>query len=99
MASTAVVDIGSLVTQTPGVYGGRPCLAGTRFPILQVAACYQAGWTANDLAERYGLDLAKVHAGIAYYLANQQAVDQELQEREAGALRLKREAEDAAKSG
>ena len=50
MTTPTVVDISSLITQTPGVYGGRPCLAGTRFPILQVAACYLDGMTAGDFS-------------------------------------------------
>jgi uncharacterized protein (DUF433 family) len=62
--------------------GGRPCLAGTRFPILQVAAEFEAGMTAEELIANYGLDPAAACAGIAYYLANKAAVDAELAERE-----------------
>jgi len=79
MASTAPFDIGTLIEATPGVYGGRPCVAGTRFPILQVAANFNAGMTPAEFVEYYDfLDLAHVHAGIAYYLANKAAIDAEL---------------------
>ncbi len=79
MASTAPFDIGTLIEATPGVYGGRPCLAGTRFPILQVAANFNAGMTPAEFAEYYEfLDLAHVYAGIAYYLANKAAIDAEM---------------------
>ena len=82
MASTAPFDIGTLVEATPGVYGGQPCLAGTRFPILQVAAEFNGGRSAEEIVAAYeGLDLPRVHAGIAYYLANKRAVDAELKRR------------------
>jgi uncharacterized protein (DUF433 family) len=80
MASITPLDIGTLVTQTPGVYGGRPCLAGTRYPIVQIAANYNAGLRAEEIAADYSLPLPHVYAGIAYYLANKAAVDTELAE-------------------
>ncbi|MCC7363466.1 MAG: DUF433 domain-containing protein [Dehalococcoidia bacterium] len=89
MTAAAPVDIGTLITRTPGVYGGRPCLVGTRFPVLQVAACYRDGMSPEQIASEYGpLDLAAVYAGVAYYLANQAAIDAELEEREALSERL-----------
>ncbi len=79
MPSTAPFDIGTLITSTPGVYGGRPCLAGTRFPVLQVAAYVRDGWTAEQILEEYPhLGREKVHAAIAYYLANREAFHAEL---------------------
>ncbi|MCC7363464.1 MAG: DUF433 domain-containing protein [Dehalococcoidia bacterium] len=82
MTTAAPVDIGSLITRTPGVYGGRPCLVGTRFPVLRVAAEYAGGTTAEELARDYELDLAAVYAGIAFYLANRAAIDAEMEEEE-----------------
>jgi uncharacterized protein (DUF433 family) len=80
MGSTAPFDIGTLITCTPIVYGGRPCLAGTRFPILQIVAHAQAGTTPTELAKQFSLDLGKVHAGFAYYYANKAALDAEFAE-------------------
>ena len=81
MASTAPFDIGTLIEATPGVYGGRPCLAGTRFPVLQVAVAHNSGMTPEQIVEHFlDLDLAKVYAGVAYYLANKAAIDCELEE-------------------
>jgi uncharacterized protein (DUF433 family) len=75
------VDIGTLVTRTPGVYGGRPCLKGTRMPILQIAACYLQGMSPEQMQEQYEhLDLVRIYAGYAYYLANKAAIDAELEE-------------------
>jgi uncharacterized protein (DUF433 family) len=78
MAQATTVDIGTLITKTPGVYGGRPCLAGTRFPILEIAVQYNAGVSPEELAEDFSLALDKVYAGYAYYLANKKAIDDDL---------------------
>lgn len=82
MWSSAPFDIGNLIEATPGVYGGSPCLAGTRFPVLQVAAELKAGRSADEIVAAYeGLDLPRVHAGLAYYFANQELIDFELESR------------------
>lgn len=81
MSSSAPFDIGTLITSTPGVYGGRPCLAGTRFPVLQIAAYVRDGWTAEQILDEHPhLGEEKVHAAIAYYLTNREAFHQELDE-------------------
>lgn len=80
MTAPQEVDIGTLIESRPDVYGGRPCLAGTRFPVLQVAADFRSGMSAPEIVATYeGLDEAHVHAGIAYYLANKKAMDAELE--------------------
>jgi len=82
MGSTPPFDIGTLIECTTGVYGGQPCLAGTRFPILQLAAEYNGGMSAEEIAATYeGIDLVRVFAGLAYYLANRAQIDAELDRR------------------
>jgi uncharacterized protein (DUF433 family) len=74
------IDIGSLVTRTEGVYGGRPCLEGTRFPVSQVAVLFNEGLRPEDIVEQFmDLDLGRVYAGVAYYLANKAAVDADIE--------------------
>jgi len=80
MRTAATIDIATLITRTPGVYGGRPCLAGTRYPVLEIAVHYNAGEPAEQIAADYDLPLPHVYAGIAYYLANKQSIDAELEE-------------------
>lgn len=74
------VEISSLITCTPGVYGGRPCLAGTRYPVMEVAVHYNAGETPEAIAQNFGLLLSHVYAGVAHYLANREAVECDLAE-------------------
>jgi len=81
MASIAPFDIGTLIESTPGVYGGQPCLAGTRYPVLQIAVHYQEGMSAEEIFDHFpDLDLPRVYAGITYYLANKAAIDAELEQ-------------------
>ncbi len=78
MTSSAPFDIGALIECTTDVYGGQPCLAGTRFPVIQLASEYREGARPEEIAANYELELEKVYAGVAYYLASQQRLDAEL---------------------
>ena len=84
-----VTDIGTFITQTPGVCGGRPRIAGTGVSIRRVAGWYKMGRSPEEIADQYGhLNLAQVHAAIAYYHANRDEIDAELAEEEAEYDRL-----------
>jgi uncharacterized protein (DUF433 family) len=97
MAQATTVDIGTLITKTPGVYGGRPCLAGTRYPVREVAVHYNAGVHPEALAQDYDLSLEKVYAAIAYYLANREAIDKDIRRARAAHAAGKRAQERAQK--
>lgn len=81
MAATANVDIGSLICSTPGVNGGRPCIAGTGISVLQIAALFGSGLTPEEIqAEFPQVSVTSVYAAITYYMANREAIDAELRE-------------------
>jgi uncharacterized protein (DUF433 family) len=76
------VCLDSLIESIPGVYGGRPRLKNGGLPIIQLVAEYHAGRRVPDFQRAYPfLDEASIYAGIAYYLANKEALDAELEER------------------
>jgi len=89
---TTLTDIGSLITQTPDICGGRPRIAGTGVSVHRVVGWYKLGWSPDEIADRIGhVSLAQVHAALTYYHANQQAVEAQIADDEADADRLEAE--------
>lgn len=78
MAQT-LVNIGNLITSNPQIQGGRPILAGTGTTVQRIVALYQQGYSVADIvADKDYLSLAQVHAALAYYYINRQAIDADL---------------------
>ena len=73
-----VTDIGTLITESPEMCGGRPRLAGTAVTIMRVAGWHKLGCEPEEIARKTGLSLAQIHAALAYYHANQSTVDADL---------------------
>ena len=87
-----VVDIGSLIVQTPGIHGGRPRIAGTGVTVRRVVGWYKIGLIPEEIADRVEhLSLAQIYAALAYYHANRQAIEADLAMEEIEAERLERE--------
>lgn len=86
------VDIGSLITRSPEIRGGRPRIAGTGITVRRVVGWYKLGFDPEEIASRVGhLSLAQVHAALAYYHANTAEIEQDIESEEAEAERLERE--------
>ena len=91
-----VTDIGTLLTQSPGICGGRPRIAGTGVSVLRIAARYKLGWTPEEISRRNGyISLAQVYAALAYYHANREAIDAEMAAEEELYDRMAREQREA----
>ena len=87
-----LTDIGTLITQTPEICGGRPRIAGTGISVMRVAGWYKLGCTPEEIARRIGhLSLAQVHAALTFYHANRSAIEAEIATEEAEYDRLHRE--------
>jgi uncharacterized protein (DUF433 family) len=81
MTTSTSVDIGTLIWKVPGILNGAPCIAGTRMPVRAVAAMHNDGMSVGEIVAAYEhLDLAGVHAALAYYFANRAEVDADLAE-------------------
>ena len=87
----AVTDIGTLITQTPGVRGGRPHVAGTGMTVMRIAGWHKLGYSPEEIARKIRLSLAQIHAALAYYHANQEAIDADLDHEAAEYDRLAQE--------
>jgi uncharacterized protein (DUF433 family) len=91
---TSAVEIGSLIDRQPAIRGGRPKIAGTGVTVMRVAAWYKTGLSPEEIATQYGhLSLAQVHAALAYYHANPEEIEADLDEEEAFADKVDREAQ------
>ncbi len=78
-ATTAVVEIGDLISSRPDFRGGAPCIAGTGIKVMRIAGWYKLGLSAEEISTQFGLTLAQAYAALAYYHANSQAIDAELE--------------------
>ena len=77
--SQTLVDIGSLITTSPDIQSGRPIIAGTGTSVRRIVTLYKQGYSADEIvADKPDVNLAQVHAALAYYYANQQIIDQDL---------------------
>ena len=86
------VEIGSLLTRTPEIRHGRPCITGTGISVHRVAILYKLGNSAEEIVSKYEhLPLAGVYAALAYYHANQAEIEGEIAADDAEADRIEAE--------
>jgi len=75
-----ITDIGTLIVQSPDTCGNCPRIAGTRVMVQNIVIDFQAGLKPEDiLAQRVNLTPAQVYAALAYYYANQERIDRDIE--------------------
>jgi uncharacterized protein (DUF433 family) len=95
-----VTDIGTFITRTPGVCGGRPHIAGTGVSVRRIVGWYKRGETPEEIVTQVPhLTLAQVHAALAYYHANQAEMDAAMAAEEAEYDRLEQEHRESRNKG
>jgi uncharacterized protein (DUF433 family) len=83
----AVTDIGTLITRPPEKRRGRPRIAGTGVTVRRIVGWYKLGLSPEEIGDQYGhLNLAQVHAALAYYHANREEIEADLAAEEAEAV-------------
>ncbi|MGE0601282.1 MAG: DUF433 domain-containing protein [Dehalococcoidia bacterium] len=76
---TQSVELSTLLVSKAGYRQGRPCLRGTGITVHNVAGYYRAGHTTEEFcADNPDLDPSLFFAAVAYYLANREQIDAEL---------------------
>ena len=70
------------VTRTPGVCGGKACVAGHRIRVSDVALWHEhEGLNPDEIVSQYpSLSLADVHSALAYYYDHIEEIRQEMRE-------------------
>ena len=87
-----LTDIGSLITQMPGICGGRPRIAGTGVSVRRIAGWSKMGLAPEEIAAEIShLALAQVHAALTYYHANRESMEADMAAERVEADRLERE--------
>lgn len=80
MALRPAIKLSSLLVTRPGYRQGRPCLRGTGITVHAVAAAYLAGLSAQEICQQNpDLDPSLFYAALAYYFANREQVEAELE--------------------
>ncbi len=69
------------IAKTPGVCGGKACIAGTRIRVMDIVVWHRDGGLspAKIVADYPTITLADVHAALAYYHDNPEEIEAEFQ--------------------
>jgi len=65
------------ITKTPGVCGGRACVAGHRVRVMDIVAWHEMrSMSADQVVDLFpGITLADVYAALAYYFDHRQEIE------------------------
>ena len=65
------------ISKTPGVCGGRACIAGHRIRVADVVAWHERrGYAADEIVALFpGLTLGDVYAALAYYFDHRAEIE------------------------
>ena len=76
MSTLAPVEIGNLITRTPGILGGKPCIEGHRIGVHRIAGWWKLGLTIEEIGERLPtLAPAEIHVALAYYHLHREEIE------------------------
>lgn len=89
---TTEIDIGTLITHSSEIRGGRPIIVGTGVTVRRIAGWYKLGLTPEEIRDEYGhLSLAQVYAALTYYHANREVIEADIANEEAEAKQFEQE--------
>lgn len=86
------LEIGALITRSPGLKGGTPHIAGTGITVRTLVRWYKLGMSPEEIAAEYPqLGLAHVYTALAYYHAHREEMEAEMAAEEAESDRIERD--------
>ncbi|NES83081.1 MAG: DUF433 domain-containing protein [Moorea sp. SIO2B7] len=92
--TTATIEIGTLITRSDKIRGGKPIITGTGVSVNRIVSWYKLGLTPEEIMSRMGhpkLNLAKIYAALSYYHANQAEIEASLAHETAEAQKFEQE--------
>ena len=73
-------EIGAMIISSPDIRGGRPRIAETGVTVRRIVSWYKLGLSPEEIIDRVGhLNLAQTHAALAYYHANSEEIEADLE--------------------
>src|SRR5438132_13930194 len=79
------------ITKTPGVCGGKACIAGHRIRVMDIVGWHEKrGYSLDEIVTWFpGITLADAHAAMAYYFDHREEIENDFRHDEELAERLK----------
>ena len=85
-------NLDSLLTEDPDIRNGRPRIAGSGITVYRIAIWYRLGHSAEEIARQYPhLSLEGVYAALAFYHANRDTIDADIEADELAEQKLEAE--------
>src|SRR5712664_1646766 len=86
--STVITD---RITRTPGICGGKACVAGHRIRVMDIVIRHEdLGMSPDEIIAVYpGLNLSDVHSALAYYFDNVEEIRNDIRRDEEVARQLR----------
>lgn len=79
----AVLQTVEKIILTPGIVGGQPRIAGTRFTVKQVVIWHEyLGQSADEIATIYKLELSDIYAALSWYFDHWEEINRAIQAEE-----------------
>jgi uncharacterized protein (DUF433 family) len=68
------------ITKTPGVCGGKACVAGTRVRVMDIVIWHEhLGWSADEIVLQIpAVTLSGVYAALAYYFDHREEIEEDI---------------------
>ncbi len=79
------------ISKTPGVCGGRACIAGHRIRVQDIVVWHEMrGYSPDEIVDIFpGITLADVFAALTYFFDNRPEIEDEFKKSDEWALWLK----------
>ncbi len=66
------------IVSVPRLHDGQPTIAGTGVAVRTIVGYYKLGLTPEEMADELEIELAPVHAALAYYHSHRDEIEADL---------------------